>query len=238
MLRRVVRVRAPIRGPGEEVGDARGTPALESTAGGYGAGDFSLGVGWSITSSRRLSVGMTVLLAPPGKASGEVDTLSWKSPTKKQPPDKRHREACPEPPVSTESLRNLRLWLPSPVEARRANPRGAGPFTRAGRAGKGSSCRAAPPGSPRCRVRPAIKRLTVLQPPGPNYPDGLTAPLRGMKIVCTSLGAAGIWVAGDARGRRALVSPLPGTAAAEQGWREEISASAHLPSRSCVPPPY
>lgn len=98
VLRQGVRVRAPTQGPGEEVGDARGTPALQSSAGGYGAGDFSLGVGWSITSSRRLSVGMTVLLAPPGKASGEVDTLSWKSPTKKQPPDKRHREACPEPP--------------------------------------------------------------------------------------------------------------------------------------------
>lgn len=94
--------------------------------GGHGAGDFSLEVGWSMTSSCRRPAISTVLRAPPGKASDQVDTLGWETPTKKQPSGKTggnlHGIGRVRGPLV--SRRNWRFWLPSPVEARWGQVRG------------------------------------------------------------------------------------------------------------------
>lgn len=162
VLRQGARVSGPTEGPGEEVGRP---PAREGSAEGHGAGSFSLGIEWSITSSRRLSAIPTVLRAPPVKA-GEVDTVGWESPTKKQPPGKREGKAAPEPPVSTDpwfhagsgaSACRVQWRRGGQVQGVQDPPRVVGGRGRALAPGQRPWLAPVP-----C---PAIKRLTVLTAP-------------------------------------------------------------------------
>lgn len=126
------------------------TPALEGSAGVPGAGGFSPGVWWSITSSRRLFAFPSGLRALTGEAGGEVDTLGCGSP----PKGGRRRKERGEPPRVHARLISHGDGLPAPVEVGRASP--GGRRTPAGRGGGVQGRleqRGSPPESSRCRAQ-------------------------------------------------------------------------------------
>lgn len=116
----------------EEVGAAGGTAVPWGSAGGHGAGGFSPGVRWSITSSRRLSAIPTALREPPGTARSEVDTLG----SEEADSIEKRGEPPRRPP-------RAHLWL----------PRGGGRARVLQDPPRVVGVRGDPLGSPRCRAR-------------------------------------------------------------------------------------